>query len=60
MPWFVGYEDKQVHLECNESGLMLQPYNSPPVIDRLFDFAIDCHQPIETFRYSFDTLYEPT
>ena len=49
---FVGYEDKPVHLECNELSLLLQPYNSPPVIDRRLSSPIDCQQPIETFRYS--------
>ena len=45
-----GYEDKELHLDCNQSSLLLQPFNSPPVIDRLFGFPIDCQQPIETFK----------
>ena len=47
-----GYEDKPVHIECDERRLLLQPYNSPPVIDRMLNYPIDCQQPIETFRYS--------
>ncbi|DBA99584.1 hypothetical protein WJX82_005130 [Trebouxia sp. C0006] len=52
-----GYEDQEVHLECNEHNLLLQPHNSPPVIDRLFGHAIDCHQPVETFRSQDKTLF---
>lgn len=47
-----GYEDKAVHIECDERRLLLQPCNSPPVIDRMLNYPIDCQQPIETFRYN--------
>ena len=37
-------------VECTETCFRLQPEKSPPVIHRLFDYAIDRSQPIETFR----------
>ncbi|KAL3140047.1 hypothetical protein ABBQ38_004327 [Trebouxia sp. C0009 RCD-2024] len=52
-----GYEDKPVHIECDEGRLLLQPYKSPPVIDRMLNYPIDCQQPIETFRSKDNTLY---
>ncbi|KAL3154051.1 hypothetical protein ABBQ32_013597 [Trebouxia sp. C0010 RCD-2024] len=52
-----GYEDKAVHIECDERRLLLQPCNSPPVIDRMLNYPIDCQQPIETFRSKDNTLY---
>lgn len=40
----------ELDIECTETGFRLQPENSPPVLHRLFDYAIDTSQPIETFR----------
>ncbi|KAK9810351.1 hypothetical protein WJX72_009272 [[Myrmecia] bisecta] len=45
-----GYADREVVMECNEYGLKLQAENSPPVIERAFDYSIDTSRPIETFK----------
>jgi hypothetical protein len=37
-------------VECSEAALLVQPQNSPPVVDRLFDFSINTSGPIESFR----------
>ena len=45
-----GYTDMELVVDCSEAALLVQPQNSPPVIDRLFDYSIDTAGPIESFR----------
>ncbi|KAI7845861.1 hypothetical protein COHA_000595 [Chlorella ohadii] len=45
-----GYEDRELVIECTQRGLVLQAEDSPPLIDRLFEHAVDGSRPIETFR----------
>ena len=49
-PVATGYTDRQLVVECSQRGLLVQAEGSPPLIDRLFEHAVDASQPVETFR----------
>ncbi|KAK9853604.1 hypothetical protein WJX84_007036 [Apatococcus fuscideae] len=52
-----GYEDKELLLDCNQSGINLQPEDSPPVIQRAFDNPVDASKPIESFRTKDNRMF---
>ena len=38
-------------MECSAQGLLLQSEQSPPLIDRHFDYGVDATRAVETFRW---------
>jgi len=51
-----GYVDKEIHMEVTPSTLLLQPEDSPPVIDRLFSGECSQSEPIDTFKAQDNTF----
>ncbi|KAI3436650.1 hypothetical protein D9Q98_006066 [Chlorella vulgaris] len=44
-----GYEDRELVIECQGRELLVQSEDSPPLIERWLDQAVDTSRPIETF-----------
>lgn len=45
-----GYQDRQLHVEISPAGLLVQPEDSPPVIDRAFAYGIATDRPTDSFK----------
>lgn len=45
-----GYEDKALLLDCTQASFILQPVDSPPVIERALAYGVDVGTPVETYR----------
>ena len=48
----VGYKDKALLLDCTQASFVLQPADSPPVIERILAYSVDAGSSLETNRYA--------
>lgn len=46
----VGYKDKALLLDCSQASFVLQPADSPPVIERTLAYSVDAGSSVETYR----------
>lgn len=45
-----GYEDKELVVECSQSGVLIQSQDSPPLLDRMLEYSVDTTREVEMLR----------